>query len=553
LKDKKEKKMNNLSIKKKLLLAFAIGAIFLSFSFKSNFFEVAKQLEIYATLFKELNLYYIDEINPAEFTNKAIKNTLKELDPYTNYFDEQEVEEARIRREGEYSGIGVSVFFDQKGITLNEVYKGYEADIKGLKAGDVIIKAGSQSLQNMNKDLLSQILKGAPNTPLDISILRQDKVIKKTVVTEKIEINPVPFYDLIDLETGYIVLTRFNQKASSEVKNAFLDLKKRGMKKLIFDLRNNPGGSLGEAIKISNFFLPKGSKITSTKAKVRKWSTTYNASNIPLDLEIPLTILINESSASASEIVAGALQDYDRAVILGERSFGKGLVQRYRKLSYGTQLKLTISKYYTPSGRCIQELDYANRDIEGEVPKFSDGTVTSFKTKNGRVVFDGGGITPDVAVGFSKINESTKELLKSRAIFNFTTDFFHKNPTISSITNFSFSSSNFKSFLNYIKISDTTFKTSQERLFLDAYKLSSDTVLISNEYQEIKKKLLQLKIDNILKDQDFISDQIIDNILIRYYYRKGTYQKKIKKDKVLLEAFKILKNKPQYTKILNGA
>ena len=545
--------MNNLSIKKKLLLAFTIGAIFLSFYFKSNFFEVAKQLEIYATLFKELNLYYIDEINPAEFTNKAIKNTLKELDPYTNYFDEQEVEEARIRREGEYSGIGVSVFFDQKGITLNEVYKGYEADIKGLKAGDVIIKAGSQSLQNMNKDLLSQILKGAPNTPLDISILRQDKVIKKTVVTEKIEINPVPFYDLIDLETGYIVLTRFNQKASSEVKNAFLDLKKRGMKKLIFDLRNNPGGSLGEAIKISNFFLPKGSKITSTKAKVRKWSTTYNASNIPLDLEIPLTILINESSASASEIVAGALQDYDRAVILGERSFGKGLVQRYRNLSYGTQLKLTISKYYTPSGRCIQELDYANRDKEGEVPKFSDGTVTSFKTKNGRVVFDGGGITPDVAVGFSKINESTKELLKSRAIFNFTTDFFHKNPTISSITNFSFSSSNFKSFLNYIKISDTTFKTSQERLFLDAYKLSSDTVLISNEYQEIKKKLLQLKIDNILKDQDFISDQIIDNILIRYYYRKGTYQKKIKKDKVLLEAFKILKNKTQYAKILNGA
>ena len=238
---------------------------------------------------------------------------------------------------------------------------------------------------------------------------------------------------------------------------------------------------------------------------------------------------------------------------MGERSFGKGLVQRYRNLSYGTQLKLTISKYYTPSGRCIQELDYANRDKEGEVPKFSDGTVTSFKTKNGRVVFDGGGITPDVAVGFSKINESTKELLKSRAIFNFTTDFFHKNPTISSITNFSFSSSNFKSFLNYIKISDTTFKTSQERLFLDAYKLSSDTVLISNEYQEIKKKLLQLKIDNILKDQDFISDQIIDNILIRYYYRKGTYQKKIKKDKVLLEAFKILKNKPQYTKILNGA
>ena len=545
--------MNNFSIKKYFLFTLTIGAIFLSFSFKSNFFEVAKQLEIYTTLFKELNLYYVDEINPAEFTNKAIKNTLKELDPYTNYFDEQEVEEARIRREGEYSGIGVSVFYDQKGITLNEVYKGYEADKKGLKAGDIIIKVGNQSLKNMDNDQLSQLLKGAPNTSLDISILRQGKVIEKTIVTEKIEINPVPFYDLIDQETGYIVLTRFNQKASSEVKKAFLDLKKRGMNTLIFDLRNNPGGSLGEAIKISNFFLPKGSKITSTKAKVRKWSTTYNASKVALDLEIPLTILVNRNSASASEIVAGALQDYDRAIILGERSFGKGLVQRYRNLSYGTQLKLTISKYYTPSGRCIQELDYASRDNKGEVPKFSDGSVTAFKTKNGRVVFDGGGITPDVVVGFSKRNEFTKALLKSRAIFNFTTDFYYKNPTISSIDNFSFSSSNFKSFLNYIKTSDTTFKTSQEHLFLDAFKSVSKPKLISSEYQEIKKKLLQAKIENISKDQDFISALIKENILIRYFYKKGAYENKLKKDQVLLKALKILKNKNQYTKILNGA
>ncbi len=540
-------------MKKQLLLALIIGAIFLSFSFKSNFFEVAKQLEIYTTLFKELNLYYVDEINPAEFSNKAIKNTLKELDPYTNYFDEQEVEEARIRREGEYSGIGVSVFFDKKGITLNEVYKGYEADKKGLKAGDIIIKSGSQSLKNMDSDQLSQLLKGAPNTSLDLSIYRQGKVFKKTVVTEKVEINPVPFYDLIDLETGYIVLTRFNQKASSEVKKAFLELKKRGMKNLIFDLRSNPGGSLGEAINISNFFLPKGSKITSTKAKVRKWSNTYNASNTPLDLEIPLTVLINESSASASEIVAGALQDYDRAIIIGNRSFGKGLVQRYRNLSYGTQLKLTISKYYTPSGRCIQELDYANRDKAGEVPKFSDGAVTAFQTKNGRVVYDGGGITPDLKVSFSKRNESTIELLKSRAIFNFTTDFYYKNPTISSVNNFSFSSSSFKSFLNYIKISDTTFKTTQEHLFLDAFKSSSETEFISDEYREIKKKLLKIKIDNISKNQDFISDIIKDNILIRYYYKEGAYQNKLKKDKVILEALKILKNKNQYAKILNEA
>ena len=500
-----------------------------------------------------MNLYYVDEINPAEFTNKAIKNTLKDLDPYTNYFDEQEVEEAKIRRAGEYSGIGVSVFFDHRGITLNEVYQGYEAHEKGLKAGDIIIKAGSQSLKNMDHDQLSQILKGAPNTSLDLSIYRQGKVLKKTVVTEKVEINPVPFYDLIDPETGYIALTRFNQKASSEVKKVFLELKKRGMKKLVFDLRNNPGGSLGEAIKISNFFLPKGSKITSTKAKVKKWSTIYNASKIPLDINIPLTVLVNEKSASASEIVAGALQDYDRAVILGERSFGKGLVQRYINLSYGTQLKLTISKYYTPSGRCIQELDYANRDKSGEVPKFSDGTVNSFRTKNGRLVYDGGGITPDITVGFSKRNESTKALLKSRAIFNFATNFYYENPTISSAHNFSFSTSNFKDFLNYIKTSDTTFKTSQEQLFSNAFKSSSNFDLISEEYQEIKKKFLRVKIDELFKDQDFISDQITDNILVRYYYKNGVYEKKLKNDIVLLEAVKILKNKIRYTNILNGA
>tara|TARA_B100000787_G_scaffold153966_1_gene128507 strand:+ start:35666 stop:37303 length:1638 start_codon:yes stop_codon:yes gene_type:complete len=542
--------MGKYKIKKQTLVIILVTTIFLSFSFKSNFFEVAKQIEIYTTLFKELNLYYIDEINPAEFTNKAIKNTLKELDPYTNYFDEQEVEEARIIREGEYSGIGVSVFYDKKGIILNEIYKGYEADKKGLKAGDIIIKVGSQFLRNMDKDQLSGILKGAPNTSLDIEILRQEEIIYFTVITEKVEINPVPFYDLIDLETGYIVLTRFNQKSSAEVKKAFIELKKRGMKNLVFDLRSNPGGSLGEAINISNFFLPKGSKITSTKGKVKKLSNIYNASKTPLDLEIPLTVLVNGRSASASEIVAGALQDYDRAVILGERSFGKGLVQQFRKLTYGTQLKLTISKYYTPSGRCIQELDYASRDTKGNVPKFSDGTVTSFQTKNGRVVYDGGGITPDILVNFSKRSDATKELINSRSIFNFTTDYFYKNSTISLVKDFSFSTSDFKSFLNYLKTSDTVFETTQESLFREAYNSSKDTKFISQEYEQIKKKLLQEKINEISLNRDYLSEIIKDEILIRYYFKQGSYENKLKKDLVILEAVKILKNKYEYAKIL---
>ena len=434
-----------------------------------------------------------------------------------------------------------------------EVYKGFEADKKGLKAGDIIIKVGNQSLENMERDQLSEMLKGAPNSSLNIEVLRQGEIKKITVVTEKITVNPVPFFDLIDDETGYIILTRFSDKASSEVKKAFKDLKARGMKKLVFDLRSNPGGSLGEAINISNFFLPKGSTIVSTRAKVKKWSNTYRASNKPLDLEMPVTVLLNGTSASASEVVAGALQDYDRALILGERSFGKGLVQRYRQLTYGTQLKVTIAKYYTPSGRCIQELDYANRDKNGEVPKFSNGTVTSFKTKNGRVVFDGGGVQPDIFVGFSKRNETTEKLLQSQAIFNFTTDYFYKNPSVKSPTDFSFSSTDFKNFQNYILQSDSTFKTKQEQLFLDAYQSIENDKIILKEYQQILKKLSQEKVSEISKNKDFISDLIKDEILKRYYYSEGAYQHKLKNDKVVLEAVKILKNKNQYAKILKGA
>lgn len=540
-------------IKKYYIPVFITAFLMFSFSFKSDFFEVAKQLEIYTTLFKELNIYYVNEINPAELTNKAIKNTLKDLDPYTNYYDEQEVEEAKIKKEGEYSGIGVSVFYDNRGIILNEIYKGYEADRKKLKAGDIITKIGNQSLKKMEIDQLSQMLKVGINTSLELEILRQNKKKTVTVITEKVDINPVPFYDFIDKETGYIILTRFNEKASSEVKKAFTDLKSRGMKKLVFDLRDNPGGSLGEAINISNFFLPKGSTIVSTKAKVKKWSNIYRASNNPIDLTIPLIVLVNNKSASASEIVAGALQDYDRAVIIGERSFGKGLVQRFRDLTYGTQLKLTISKYYTPSGRCIQELDYANRDKNGRVPKFSEGNANSFKTKNGRVVYDGGGITPDISVGFLKINDVTKQLLQSRAIFNFTTYYFYNNPIIDQAIDFTFTNKEFKFFLNYIRLIDTTFLSRQEYVFKEAFKSLENNKVVYTEYQKIKENLKQEKINEIEKNEDFLSERIKNKILTRYYYKQGVFENKLKKDLLVIESMKVLKNKGQYTKILKGS
>lgn len=543
--------MQRTKIKKHLVIVFLMTLILITYSFKSKFFEVAKQLEIYTELYKELNMHYVHEINPAEFTNKAIKNTLKDLDPYTNYYDEQAVEEARIRREGEYAGIGISVYYDKKGIIITSVYKGYEADRKGLKAGDIITKANGQQLQNIKQEQLSQFLKGTPNTSIQIEIDRQGEKKQLTVIREKVVVNPVPFFDMIDKETGYIVLTRFNEKASSEVKKAFTELKGKGMKQLVFDLRENPGGSLFEAINIANFFLPKGSTIVTTKAKVKKWSNAYKANKKPLDLDIPLTVLMNEKSASASEIVGGALQDFDRAVVLGERSFGKGLVQRYFPLTYGTQAKITISKYYTPSGRCIQELDYASRNEDGVVPKFSDKAVAAFQTKNGRVVYDGGGIQPDIKIGFIKRTAATKKLLKSRAIFNFITYYYYKNPSIPEPETFEFK--DFKKFQYYLSSIDTTFKTDQEALFLKAYNSIQDQGLLLKEYQQIQKKLIVEKIREVSMNKDYLEDLIQAEILERYHFKEGSFKNRLTTDNVILEAVKILNDKSRYTEILSGA
>ena len=538
----------------KSIIGLLIVVVFVSFSFQSKFFEVAKQIEIYTTLFKELNMYYVNEINPAELTNRALKNTLKDLDPYTNYFNEQDVEAARIRREGEYGGIGASINYANKNPLIVSVYKGYAADKAGLKSGDVIIKIDNQTLKELEREDSSSLLLGIPESPISIEVLRNGKILKFDLKREKIEINPVPFYKKIDNETGYIVLTRFNEKAASEIKKAFESLKEEGIKSLILDLRSNPGGLLGEAVNISNFFLPKGKVITTTKAKVKKWSNTYLSRNNPLDLEIPMVVLINGTSASASEIVTGALQDYDRAVVMGKRSFGKGLVQRYRTLSYGTQLKVTISKYYTPSGRCIQELDYANRDLKtSKVPKFSDSGVNQFTTQNGRKVFDGGGIIPDITTENETLTEETKKLLESRALFNYVLDFSNKNNTIASPKEFRFTDGNFKQFQTFLK-TDTTFLTLAETSFDKAYKQldNSQNKKVKKEYVRIMNTLKSEKINSLTQNKEFIKNALKDIILDHYYYQEGVYQSKASSDKTIIEAVKLLKNTTRYNQILAG-
>lgn len=539
--------------KHKLSLFFIVSAIVISFSYKSDYFEIAKQIEIYTTLFKELNLYYIDEINPAEVTDKAINNVLQNLDPYTRFYDEQGVENAKIRAEGRYGGIGASIAYRNGNLKIREVFKDYPAHKSGLNAGDEIFQIDDIVLKNQPEENVRAMLKGLPNSVIKVKVKRQNEVLDFNITRETIEINPVPFYEMIDDKVGYISFIKFNKKASSEVKSAFLDLKSQGMQELIIDVRQNPGGLLGEAIKIVNFFIPKDKVVVTTRAKLDKWSNTYKTKRKPLDTEIPIVILIDDRSASASEILAGALQDYDRAVIVGERSFGKGLVQRSRKLSYGTQLKLTISKYYTPSGRCIQELDYTNRDTEtGDVPKFSDGIVNSFTTTNGRKVYDGGGVTPDVKTDGFKKSDITNTLLRSDAFYDFVTSYYYKNPSIAPASDFQLKNSDYELFKTYLKNNPEKFEiVSELKLKENLEAIEKDALNISSESKKLLSQLHEEKIKVLDKNKKEILERLTSTVVNRYYFKKGEYQQKMKFDDAIKKSVEILNNKTRYKSILN--
>jgi len=525
------------------------------FAFKSDFFEVAKQMEIYTTLFKELNLYYIDEINPAELTEKAINEMLEDLDPYTRYYDEQGVEEVKINSSGEYSGIGAeSSHYDNK-LVITEVYEGYSAEEVGIKVGDQIIQIDDIVVADYDSNQISSLLKGVPDSMVKLIVQRQQKMMNFTVKREKIIVDPVPHFQMVSPDIGYIAFNKFNNKASSSVKSAFVDLKQNGMNKLILDLRGNPGGLLNEAINITNFFVPKNEVVVSTKAKLKKWSDVYRTRHEPIDLDIPIVVLIDGKSASAAEIVAGSLQDLDRAVILGERSFGKGLVQRYRNLTYGTKLKLTISKYYTPSGRNIQELDYTHRNGD-DVPKFAEEKRNSFLTKNGRTVYDGGGISPDIEIERSALTESTKALLRSDAIFNFATDYYYQNPTIASPDSFVFDDSQFDEFMAFLHEGNSNFQTKSEKKFESAFELSEKENLsegIQSSYKMLARQLEEEKLAELDKNRENIKEMLSDEVINRYYFKKGEYQNHIEFSPYIKEAIAVLENEDQYrTILLNG-
>ncbi|MDT8418240.1 MAG: S41 family peptidase [Lutibacter sp.] len=539
-------------IKKWIIGVFVGLTLLVTTAFQSDFFEIAKQIDIYTTLFKELNMYYIDEVNPAKLSNKAISSMLESLDPYTRYYDEQGVEDARIAATGEYGGIGVVTRYKNNNLTIRELLKNSPAEKAGIKPGDKILKINDIEVRDFDETGVAALLNGLPNTKVNLQIERQNKKIALSVVREKITVNPVPHYTMLANDVGYISFTTFNEKASSEVKKAFLDLKEQGMKKLIIDVRGNPGGLLNEAVSIANFFIPKDKIVVTTKAKIEKWSDTFKTLQVPMDLEIPIAILINNRSASASEILAGSLQDYDRAVIIGERSFGKGLVQRYLPLSYGTQMKITISKYYTPSGRCIQELDYTNTDDKGNVPKFTKSTET-YKTEKGRIVYGGGGILPDVEIEKPTTTKTTETLLNSDAFFNFATQYFYENPTIAEPSKFKLMDSDYTSLKNYLSKNQAAFETKTEGEFKKASETASAENLngdISKGYSEILASIQAEKMKELDKNKEEIINNLSEEIIKRYYYTEGVYQQKAIFDEVILKAVSILNNETAYHKII---
>ena len=539
-------------LKKGFVVLALLGTVFSFLAFKTDYFEIAKQLEIYSTLFKELNMNYIDEINPAELTETAIDNMLEELDPYTKFYDEQGVEDAKINATGDFSGIGASTKFIDDKFYIYELYKDLPAEKAGIKVGDEILKVNGLEVKEGNIREISSLMQGAEGSTIDLQIQRQNKKLDFNVERTKIEADPVPHYQMIDEKIGYIAFNRFNTKGSKAIKSAFDELKDSGMDKLILDLRGNPGGLLNEAVDITNFFIPKGEVVVTTKGKLAKLSETYRTKNEPIDTEIPMVVLIDRNSASASEIVAGSLQDLDRAVIMGDRSFGKGLVQRYLDLSYGTKLKITISKYYTPSGRNIQELDYSHRSGR-DVPKFSEEKRNSFKTKNGRIVYDGGGIEPDIRLNKEKETLSTEALLESDLIFSYANKYYYAHPSIAKPEDFKLSSGDYNDFVKFVSENASKYKTQSEKIFdagIEASEKEDYKDFISPEIKNLNLKIQKKKLQELEKNKDQIMQELSDEIVKRYYFDKGTYQNHLYNSPYVLEAVVLLKDLDRYNKIL---
>lgn len=522
-----------------------------------RYFDIAKNLDIFASLYKELNTYYVDEVNPSKAIKTGIDAMLNSLDPYTNYIPEDEIEDYRFMTTGQYAGIG-AVVGKRNGRTLVMMpYEGFPADKTGLRIGDEIIEIDGIDVAKKNHSDVSKLLKGQAGTTVKLKVKRFGKAepFVMEITRARIKVENVPSYAMVTNDVGYVKLADFMSEAGKDVRKAVTDLKDKGAKKLILDLRDNPGGLLQEAVNVSNLFINKDKEVVTTKGKVTEWNKTYRALNPPMDTEMPIVILTNSRSASASEIVGGTLQDYDRAVLVGQQTFGKGLVQATRPLAYNSQLKITTAKYYIPSGRCIQAIDYSHRNADGSVGKVPDSLKRSYTTANGRVVYDGGGVAPDVVTERQQLAPITASLESKGLFFDYATEYYWSHPSIASPKDFKLTDQELEAFYKWLAGKEYDYTTKVEATLKDLEthaKKEQSYEPVKDQLDALRKRLSHSKEKDLQTFKEEIREVLEENIVSRYYYQRGMLEAGFDDDVDILKAVQLLNNPVEYAAILKG-
>lgn len=538
-----------------LIIIPVVMVSMLTSSYVDSYFEISKNLDIFITLFKELNLYYVDETQPGNLMEEGINGMLESLDPYTTFIPESDIEDYRFMTTGQYGGIGALIRKKDSLVVVAEPYEDFPAMKAGLLAGDIILEVNGKSTEGKSTSDVSAILKGQPQTEVKVKVKRygQEKPFDVTIMREEIQIKSVPYSGMLNDEVGYLNLSSFTDNCSKEVKDAVEELKEKGMTKLVLDLRGNPGGLLNEAVALSNLFVPKGELIVSTKGKVKEWNKDYKAMQAPLDKDMPLIILVNSGSASASEIVSGVMQDLDRAVIIGQRSYGKGLVQTTRPLSYNSQLKVTTAKYYIPSGRCIQALDYSHRNEDGSVGKVPDSLISVFQTKAGRLVYDGGGINPDIEVEPIKLSDVAFNLGIKMLYFDFATEYYFNHPEIGPIKDFKVDDALYAEFEKWLETKDFDYTTDSERVLEKLKEVAEEEKYfkrISAEYDALEARVKHDKSKDLEDFQDEVKDLLRGELISRYYHQRGRIEAMLEEDRDVKKALETFANMDEYKHIL---
>lgn len=522
-----------------------------------RYFEIQKNLDIFITLYKEVNTYYVDDINPNDLIKTGINSMLATLDPYTNYIPEDNIEDYRTMTTNQYGGIGALIGRRNKKNMVLMPYKGFPAYKSGLEIGDEITKINGIDISEKDTGEISKLLKGQANTDVLLTVKRygSKKAFDVSLKREKITINNVPYFGMVTADIGYLKLQDFTTEAGKEVKEAVIKLKEEGAKKIILDLRDNPGGLLGEAVNVSNVFVEKGSLIVNTKGKVTDWNKAYKALNNPTDSEIPLVVITSSRSASASEIVAGVIQDYDRGVLVGEKSYGKGLVQTTRRLSYNSQLKVTTAKYYIPSGRCIQAIDYSNRNEDGSVGKIPDSLKVAFKTQKGRTVYDGGGVTPDLPVTREYLAPISISLINNSLLFEYANKYKFEHEKIRPAREFELSSTEYHAFIKWLTTKEYDYTTKVESTIEALKEVSKEEKYfaeIESQITALHNKVKHNKASDLMKFKSQIKSMLEEEIASRYYLQDGMIETSFDDDLDIQESVRILNNTAEYNKILNS-